>query len=170
MNDRGPKGTFKRSFSITLLDNSAKTCVPFVWIFPYCCRKLSIFFSIMNGLGVCFCCFFSVSVVPRITSLKEQITWFLSIFSWAVTFSYVMWAQNAKFPENNLTSVELSQKWFWSFFANGSSYRGKKYSTFSFLCSWKRLFRPINKFWNSSKLVLLHNCHTMATPISAKNA
>ena len=26
-----------------------------------------------------------------------------------------MWAQNAEFPENNLTSVELSQKWFLSF-------------------------------------------------------
>ena len=43
-----------------------------------------------------------------------------------------MWAQNAEFPENNLTSVELSQKWFLSIFANGSSYRGKHTPRFNF--------------------------------------
>ena len=52
-----------------------------------------------------------------------------------------MWAQNAEFPENNLTSLELSQKWFWSFFANGSSYRGKTDSTFLFFMLLKTIIQ-----------------------------
>ena len=37
-----------------------------------------------------------------------------------------MWAENTEFLENNLTSLEHSQKWFWSFFCQWQQLSKKK--------------------------------------------